>query len=259
MPASYHTGFAPRDGYPAYPELWRGCVAAWAPCLGPTGLTLRDWSGRQSHATLTNATTNAAWSVLSGRYAITLDGMDDFLQTSYNLPATADFSFSGSFRTNQSSEGNLFSNNNAQAGRCDIKATSLNGSIYTPLLFINGSPSLLLYGTSQSNTNQWRSITVTRRGTLFSMWLDGIRESTATSSNAIDQTLPFRIGSHAAPGGFQFLAGSFDSIMIHNRCISDQEIRLLHSRRGIAYEMYGPAYYMPPISARRRKILTGQV
>jgi len=52
LPASYANGFAPRDGQPLYPELWRGCVGAWAPTLGPTGLSLRDWSGFGNHGTL---------------------------------------------------------------------------------------------------------------------------------------------------------------------------------------------------------------
>jgi hypothetical protein len=71
LPASYANGFAPRDGHPLYPELWRGCVGAWAPCLGPTGLTLRDWSGRANHGTLSSA---SYWSPVAGRYALALNG-----------------------------------------------------------------------------------------------------------------------------------------------------------------------------------------
>lgn len=76
LPASYSNGFAPRDGRPLYPELWRGLAGSWAPCLGPTGLTLRDWSNFKNHGTLTSG---AQFSIRSGRNAVLLDGSDDYV------------------------------------------------------------------------------------------------------------------------------------------------------------------------------------
>ena len=73
LPASYSNGFAPRDGQPLYPELWRGCVGAWCPSLGPTGLTLRDWSGFGNHGTLTNMDPGTDWVLSGGRYALDFD------------------------------------------------------------------------------------------------------------------------------------------------------------------------------------------
>ena len=51
---TYQTGFARHAAESRAPDLWRGLVAAYLPFLGPTGLTLRDWSGYQHHGTLTN-------------------------------------------------------------------------------------------------------------------------------------------------------------------------------------------------------------
>lgn len=82
-PASYQFGFAPRDGTPAFPELRRGLQFAAAPCLGPTGLALKDWSGFENDGTLTNG---PIWSVASGRRCIDFDGTDDLV--SVTLPAT---------------------------------------------------------------------------------------------------------------------------------------------------------------------------
>jgi hypothetical protein len=78
---SYANGFAPRDGQPLYPELWRGCVGAWAPCLGPTGLTLRDWSGRSNHGTLTNG---PIFRPTGGIQSLAFDGSDDMSICSYS-------------------------------------------------------------------------------------------------------------------------------------------------------------------------------
>lgn len=68
LPGRYANGFAPRDGQPLYPELWKGCVGAWNPGLGVTGLTLRDQSGFGRHGTLTNGPT---WGVSGKDQVIT--------------------------------------------------------------------------------------------------------------------------------------------------------------------------------------------
>jgi hypothetical protein len=81
LPGSYANGFAPRDGSPLFPELWRGCVGAWAQCLGPTGLTLRDWSASKVHGVLTNGTT---WQASQGRYAGSFDGSDGSVVCAYS-------------------------------------------------------------------------------------------------------------------------------------------------------------------------------
>jgi len=41
---SYAQGFARRRGESAYPELWDGLSALYAPCLGPTGGRVPNWS-----------------------------------------------------------------------------------------------------------------------------------------------------------------------------------------------------------------------
>ena len=77
LPGSYANGFAPRDGQPLYPELWRGCVGAWNPGLGPTGLTLRDWSGFGNHGTLTNMELDTDWTPSQGKWSLALDGTNE--------------------------------------------------------------------------------------------------------------------------------------------------------------------------------------
>ena len=62
----------------AYPELWEGCVGAWAPCLGPSGLRLHDSSGRQNWGTLTNMDAATDWVVDGGRYSLDFDASNDF-------------------------------------------------------------------------------------------------------------------------------------------------------------------------------------
>lgn len=76
-----------------YPGLWRGCVGAWAPCLGPTGLTLRDWSGKSNHGVLTSLDAGSCWGSVSGRNAITGNNSSGYVNcgniTKWNVGAGA--------------------------------------------------------------------------------------------------------------------------------------------------------------------------
>jgi hypothetical protein len=77
MQPSYQSGFyAPGRGVAKHPELWRGCVGAWNPGLGNTGLSLRDWSGNGNNGTLTGGPT---WGVTDGQQALDFDGVDDYV------------------------------------------------------------------------------------------------------------------------------------------------------------------------------------
>lgn len=63
-----------------YPELWRGLVGAWSPCLNPRGGTkLYDWSGRANHGTLTNMDPATDWVVNSGNRGLDFDGANDYV------------------------------------------------------------------------------------------------------------------------------------------------------------------------------------
>lgn len=73
---SWKQGFARSASESAYPNLWKGLVGAWAPFLGPTGLTLHDVSGRYNHGTLTNGPT---WVGSPGGGALSFDGSNDYV------------------------------------------------------------------------------------------------------------------------------------------------------------------------------------
>ncbi len=80
---SYRAGFyAPqRGGRAKYPQLWRGCVGAWCPSLGQTGLVLRDQSLCGSHGTLTNMDPATDWIVSQGQQVLDFDGSNDTVVT----------------------------------------------------------------------------------------------------------------------------------------------------------------------------------
>jgi hypothetical protein len=69
----------------AYPELWDGCVGAWAPCLGPSGTRLHDHSGGHNWGEFQFSTPANDWQVGSGQYAINFDGADNNVRIDRNL------------------------------------------------------------------------------------------------------------------------------------------------------------------------------
>lgn len=261
LPASYHTGFSPRDGYPAYPELWRGCVGAWAPCLGPTGLTLRDWSGRQNHGTLTNMVPGDDWVVSGGRYALDFDGSNDFvianrptfpIATTFSCwakPTTGALSGLMSTRDTVSLLGVDFylNSNGTVVFYCPSDNAGSNRSFFTTTNAVASGQWVHLAGRWQSST-------------LNDVWVNGI-QAAGTLTGTVQATLTPRNNLRfGCLGVLSFSTGCMDDLRVYDRLLQPAEIRLLATRRGIAYEMYRPTYYAPQVtSARRRKILTGQV
>ncbi len=58
---NFSNGFAPRDGAPANPGLWKDLLGYWDPNIGKTGVTLLDNSVYNNHATLKNMAPLADW------------------------------------------------------------------------------------------------------------------------------------------------------------------------------------------------------
>lgn len=265
LPASYHTGFAPRDGYPRFPQVWRGCTGAFAACLGPTGATLRDWSGRQNHGTLTNMTLSTAWGVNGNRYGILFDGSNDFVSIT-TTPSVrffaSDFSISfwysastnvGGYRLMWETQGYramtgglAIYQNNAQL---EIwKHTS--GVGFTNMINFAGGVGL----------NVWRHLALIRQAGTLALYTDGVLRGTFADSQDYDAGNTTNLLNFGGGRTTFFFNGFMDDLLTHDRAINLAELRLLTSRRGIAYDMQQPYYYARQItSARRRKILTGQV
>lgn len=282
LPASYHTGFAPRDGYPMYPELWRGCVGAWAPCLGPTGLTLRDWSGRQSHAAITTAGLTTAWAISQGRWGYNFNGNDAFASVTrssrFNSTSIRTISawinvtsFDGAFGFNDIIGCDVIGGTREWNLACYTSNGNSNDGGFGFTIFRDASNTISTQTASEIlATSTWYHIAWTHDGSLtyagMRLFANGIERATANVSGgtlgtpSVSTTTPLQIGRRFGNGGFDLnFNGFIDDVIIYDRQLSANEIAILATRRGIAYELYRPTYYTPQISARRRKLLTGQV
>jgi hypothetical protein len=259
-PASYQFGFAPRDGQPLHPALWRGCVGAWAPCLGPTGTTIRDWSGYGNHGTLTNMTLSSAWQQSGGRYSTLFAGTTQHIDTGNSSLfdfASGDFSASLWLKITTADRGVLGTLNSTPRG--------WGLYVWSTSPYVNW----FAYGASSTNDNRkgtsdlrdsrWHMIAANySRVTGITTYVDGIEVGNASNAGYGDlsSTQTLQLGRYPAASSF---AGNLDDVRVYNRLLSGWEIKLLATRRGIAYEMASRRRSSVQVVTgnRRRRLLIG--
>jgi hypothetical protein len=262
---SFANGFAPRDGSPIWPELWRGCVGAWNPGLGPTGLRLYDWSPYRNHGTLTNMDAGTDWVRSQGRHALDFDGVDDRVET-FDIASRCAQSVSVSwwqlprnpFNSTNDGFGALnraaftqgisppafgimhFSNNNIFAG--------FENSFGDFRVVVANSATIW----SQTALHHW-CLTARNNG-LTSLYVNGLPLGTVANTRIVYPSSVLSIGGN----GRQF-SGAITDFAIFDRVLSPNEIRLLATRPGIAYELAPRRWSAAMIEAYRRRTQYAQL
>lgn len=230
LKGSYYNGFAPRDGMPLYPSLWKGCVGAWAPCLGPTGLALRDWSGYGNHGTLTNMVADSDWAVNGGSYCLDFDNTNDYVDcgTSSLLGFTGAFSVSCWFRTFFVSDYQNFASKHTGA-------TGWIVGVYLSKVFMQVDSTFNTAGATPT-VNTWTHFASTYDGSTIRCYMNAGTPDTIASSAPTLNSTAMRIGAYSTTATAP-MNGQIDDFRLYNRCLSPNEIALLASRRGIAYDL----------------------
>ncbi len=245
-PGSYTNGFAPRDGQPLYPSLWNGCVGAWAPCLGPTGLTLRDWGGFRRNGTLTNGPT---WSTQQGKRSILFDGTDDYIACG-NLNITGTKTISAWVYPTSTARGGIFGTRGGG-----------NGAVF----LINGpsAGSLRYYHTGLGDgnvaagvpQNTWSHVAVAYADGTARFFVNGREVGSASGYSTETASTVSWIG---AEDGSSIFGGGIGSVMLHNRVLTVAELKLASSRIGIEYELAPRRRLSSAVQFnRRRRLLVG--
>jgi len=267
---SYQAGFyAPeRGGRPAYPQAWRGCVAALHPGLGQSGLVLRDWGGRKNHGTLTNG---PVWSTSKGRQALSLDGVNDFVACSsigLTFQETSPYSISAWIRT-AASGGSYAIASTWQFGvnkgwRLIIQGRKLDAG----LLNLNASAARRVIGTTTIDDQSWHHVVSTYDGTSsangYTLYVDGKQEASVVSQDTSPGTLdnPSMNIGRLVSNDYPFW-GNLTDLLMYDRVLPASEVRQLHRRPGIAYELAPRKFYSLPTPsfsaawARRQSIIIG--
>lgn len=242
---SYKAGFAsPQRGLMKYPQLWKDCVGAWAPLLGPTGSTLRDQSPYGNHGTLITMDTATDWTVNNGKHALYFDGTNNATSATitqlvfpFTMSCWVKFNVIGANLTGMSINEPTSS---ARQFCLGVGADGVNWAFYAR----NGTFSNA-YGSAA--TTEWTHLCgVALSATSRTIYVDGIQGLTATSSvqNSILTTCDLGRLGDSSPSSW--LTGYADDAMIYSRELSGSEIALLATRRGIAYETVQRRSYKSP-------------
>ena len=277
LPASYQSGFAPRDGRPLYPSLWKGCVFAAAPCLGPTGLALRDWSGFCNHGVLTNMDPSSDYITSRGRYSLDFDGTNDYVDYGVrpNIYGLSRFSCSfWIYKTTNSSGWVLNRYNSSAAGGTvgDYFGVTAGTSMPRAIAEFTGttvSDYVAFQSADAVTLNEWHHVAfsvdlTTRANTTITV--NGVAKAVTITTGGTPPTgfkaqtsTPWTSSRIVTSGGSPAYSGfTADDIMLSRDFLNYGSHRLLALRRGIAYELAPRRRSSSAVQFnRRRRLLVG--
>ena len=231
---SYRSGFySPRrGGTPKYPSLWDGCVGAWAPSLGQTGLTLRDESVFGNHGTIVGPTN---WIVRHGKTGLLFDGNTSTTEYAIRLGKTV-FDTSGSYTAHCQFSVDALATGSERSIFSKINFIGRTGFAIATSDFTNEFYIKIADGAGRTNTtiaataNKLTSVAFTYDQTTLRIFVDGIIQSTSTVSRNSDST-GFDAFIGASHRTDNTVSGVFNGVVFDtrfvNRIMSDSEIWLL--------------------------------
>lgn len=254
-----------------YPELWEGCVGAWAPCLGPTGLRLHDLSRYRNWGTLTNMNAATDWVVSGGRYALDFDGSNDLVNCGNAASVTGPLTVevwcrrTGAVAPNSSGLAGRYVGN-PTADRQYLLYISVTDSSYNFIVSSNGTSVVNLAASATSVLNTLDHVVgvyvPSQRLEIFVNGRSVGLTTTSVPSSLFSSAAPFRLATQffSTDDSRTAFNGQIFQTTVWNRYLNSNEIKTLSTRIGIAYERRKRrSVYVPRTSSLRRKILTGQV
>ena len=243
---TYQSGFyAPGRGTAKYPALWDGCVGAWNPGLGNTGLSLRDWSGRGNHATVAGDPATA-WGFADGKHAINPTSSTQGTARTGNLIASP------------SSSGGTW------AATCRFTALTPFGAVLstfglsspTMIIRLNGAGTAwqFYFNGGYTDSSFSPSIGVTYTVVAFgsasgsSLFVNNVLAASlgASAYTGTAGSLDIGVGNGAPMVGHVFAAAYYPGLQY-------QLIEQANYRPGIAYELAPRKFYSLPAAASSRQ------
>jgi len=218
-----------------YPSLRQGLVGCWVPSLGASSLSLIDRSGRNRHGTLTNMGGQDNWRASGSGVALNFDGTNDFVSVP-TLGPTGDRSLSMWFNSSMSLSTNQFrwliGYGNASTGAAFLVGFGTAGTFGTNGFGVTQFGDSV--GTAGVLDGVWRHGAVVNVGTRYDVYVNGVLRATKTmTTNAASTAVTIGKNPNALA---DYYTGLTDDIRIYNRALTDAEIRLLASRRGIGLQ-----------------------
>jgi len=248
--------------------VWRDCVGAWAPCLGPTGLTLREWSGHARHCALTNMDAGTDWVISGGKYCLDLDGTNDYLLAPTPLSVVVNaIEFWWQPRTtitSASSEQDILHLRQSSDWYVALgSSTVLVTGEYFTIRDTSGSfaTSVADGGSVTSGTLHHFLLSWSTTDARYDIWIDGVQKTLTAAAGGHARQVTANLmcfGAYYNAGTPNtFSNGVFGGLSLWAQPMH-QFASLLGSRRGIAYELAPrrrAAGAVPAFNRRRRLVI----
>ena len=246
-------------GSNAFANLRQGLVGAWCPSLpnGGSGILLPDVSGRGNHGTLTNMAADDWVSSQYGR-ALDFDGVNDYVSITTQGQSQVCVSLWFRIRAFKagSTDGVILSIDDGANNNLYIAQRASGSNTLT----CNGFDGTVrgIYGTGPAlSLNVWTHAVCTAANGLYQIYLNGIKTTEAAGTIIASNANSITIGNYI--DGLRPGDQLIDDVRLYSRALTEPEIRLLASKRGIGLrqESHRNTFYQFPSGNRRRRILTG--
>ena len=225
----YGQGFARCQAECEYPELWKGLVGSWAPYLGSTGTTLRDWSGHGNHGTLTSMDPATDW--VASQYGWAID-------VAYQQWITLDktISLTGArtiiYLARVDTLEDLWA---IPVGHDSSNWAGRQSGVLSRVRSSGGGPNFT-YGSEGSGNWEQTAFTFDG-GSEWKMYVDNILRDTQSHASGAMSVSRFgswwddydHVGSHAY-------------FLIYARCLSASELQLLYERPHAIHTLHGRVF-----------------
>jgi len=226
-PNNFTRPLARHPGESAYPQLWKGLVAAWAPSGAPKHPTrLLDYSGNGNHGTLENG---AAWTPGYKGWGVGFDGVNDDVVG--DSPGK-NFPVGGESRTVACwirSAGWLNDKGLLHWGKIGPTPTGANYQLVAgtggKILWGNGYGHGILYGATNIADNKWHHVAGVYEDGNAAIYIDGKIDATGSHTAATmldDQWRWGRFQNQTGPW-----PGTMIDCLVYRRKLSIKEINQL--------------------------------
>lgn len=238
---SYPQNFARSANESDRQQAREGIIALWVPELGPSGPTLRDWSGRGRDATLTNMEVATDWGVDEHGYALSYGGTDEHA-LGPDIPTELAYTFRIWFKLDEAwdaisnkynhvlSQGNVFFATPYEfAIGYRTHTTASNQELF---MFIRDSGGTLRFidfadASTIWPSGEWHELVISWINGDQRLYVDGIeRSSTAVTQDPGSSSNSVRIGGpDAETSSSRFAVATIGLVSIYNRILTPREIR----------------------------------
>lgn len=222
-----------------YPQSRQRCVGSWAPCLGPGGLVLRDFSGYGHHGTLQAFTVATDWVVSDGQYCLSIDASDTKYVSVSNTPVltlTTEWSISMWARLLATPTHEDFLIGKAFSSSVVPYSIEIASGKITTSVFSGSSYRASSVTNAADVVGAWTHIVATRSQQTLSIAINGRIETSTTHAGMpiITNSGQFHIGRAGISSRQPTM--EFDDVLLFASALTPLEINRLASRRGFSYE-----------------------